>query len=126
MLRGSRLFSSNAHKAFNDPISFVNETSSVSKNIIVLDVQVIVYSKAIFSLGHAHVVTCHVKIRKRAKIRNRYNQAPHMTQDTIGKVTTSQLDITNESQEVSPLNSIILANTCVYPARNAKYKWAAA
>ena len=31
-----------------------------------------------------------------------YNQAPHLTQDTNGKVTTSQLDITNESQEVSP------------------------
>ena len=43
-----------------------------------------------------------LKVRKRAKIRNRYNQAPHLTQDTNGKVTTSQLDITNESQEVSP------------------------
>ena len=42
------------------------------------------------------------KIRKRAKIRNRYNQAPYLTQDTNGKVKTSQLDITNESQEVSP------------------------
>ena len=40
-------------------------------------------------------------VRKRAKIKNRYNQAPHLTQDTNGKVTTSQLDITNESQEVS-------------------------
>ena len=29
-------------------------------------------------------------------------QAPHLTQDTNGKVTTSYLDITNESQEVSP------------------------
>ena len=37
-----------------------------------------------------------------AKIRNRYNQAPHLTQDTNGKVTTSQLDITNEGQVVSP------------------------
>ena len=37
-----------------------------------------------------------------AKIRNRYNQAPHLTQDTNGKVTTSQLDITNESHEASP------------------------
>ena len=35
-------------------------------------------------------------VRKRAKIRNRYNQ------DTNGKVTHSQLDVTNESQEVSP------------------------
>ena len=43
-----------------------------------------------------------MKVRKRAKIRNRYNQAPHLTQDTNGKVTNSQLDITNESQEVSP------------------------
>ena len=42
------------------------------------------------------------KVRKRAKIRNRYNQAPHLTQDTKRKVTTSQLDITIESQEVSP------------------------
>ena len=47
-------------------------------------------------------VTINNKVRKRAKIRNRYNQAPHLTQDTNGKVTTSQLDITNESQEVSP------------------------
>ena len=44
-----------------------------------------------------------IKVRKRAKIRYRYNQAPHLPQDTNGKVTTSQLDITNESQEVSPL-----------------------
>ena len=38
---------------------------------------------------------------KGAKIRKRYNQA-QLTQDTNGKVTTLQLDITNESQEVSP------------------------
>ena len=42
------------------------------------------------------------KLIKRAKIRNRYNQAPHLTQDTNGKVTTSQLDMTKESQEASP------------------------
>ena len=41
------------------------------------------------------------KVSKRAKIRNRYNQAPHLTEDTNGKVITSQLDITHESQEVS-------------------------
>ena len=27
------------------------------------------------------------KVRKVAKIRNRYNQVPHLTQDTNGKVT---------------------------------------
>ena len=44
-----------------------------------------------------------IKISKGAKVRNRYNQVPHLTQDTNGKVTNSQLDTTNESQEVSPL-----------------------
>ena len=42
------------------------------------------------------------KVSKGVKIRNRYNQVPHLTQDTNGKVTNSQLDTTNESQEVSP------------------------
>ena len=40
--------------------------------------------------------------KKRVKISNQYNQAPHLTQDTDGKVTNLQLDTTNESQEVSP------------------------
>ena len=42
------------------------------------------------------------EVSKGAKIRNQYNQVPHLTQDTNGKVTNSQLDTTNESQEVSP------------------------
>ena len=29
-----------------------------------------------------------VKVRKKGKIRNRYNQAPHLIQDTNGKVIT--------------------------------------
>ena len=43
-----------------------------------------------------------IKVSKGAKIRNRYNQVPHLTQDTNGKVINSQLDTTSESQEVSP------------------------
>ena len=43
-----------------------------------------------------------MKVSKGAKIRNRYNQVPHLTQDTNGKVTHSQLDTTNENQEVRP------------------------
>ena len=43
-----------------------------------------------------------IKVSKGAKIRNQYNQVPHLTQDTNTKVTNSQLDTTNESQEVSP------------------------
>ena len=43
-----------------------------------------------------------VKVRKKAKIRNRYNQVPYLTMDTNGRVTNSHLDITNESQGISP------------------------
>ena len=45
------------------------------------------------------------KVRKGAKIMNRYNQVPHLTQDVNGKVTNSLLDIANESQEVSPFTA---------------------
>ena len=31
-----------------------------------------------------------IKVSKGAKIRNRYNQVPHLTQDTNGEVTNSQ------------------------------------
>ena len=53
------------------------------------------------------------KVSKGAKIRSRYNQVPHLTQDTNGEVTNSQLDTINKSQEVSPstqLNSNLFAN----------------
>ena len=43
-----------------------------------------------------------MKVSKDAKIRDRYNQVPHLTQDNNGKVTNSELDTTNQSQEVSP------------------------
>ena len=39
-----------------------------------------------------------------ARIRNQYNQVPHLTQDNNGKVTNSQLDTTNDSQKVSPFS----------------------
>ena len=32
----------------------------------------------------------YIKVSKGAQIRNRYNQVPHLTQDTNGKVTNSQ------------------------------------
>ena len=49
-----------------------------------------------------HCVVSLSKVSKGAKIRNWYNQVPHLTQDTNGKVTNSQFYTTNESQEVSP------------------------
>ena len=46
------------------------------------------------------------KVSKGAKIKNRYNQVPHLTQDTNGKVTSSQSDTTNESQVISPMSDL--------------------
>ena len=40
---------------------------------------------------------CYVlKVSEGAKIRNRYNQVPHLTQDTNGKVTNPQTPQTRE------------------------------
>ena len=59
-------------------------------------------AKSMISLHIAAVFVCpYTQVNKGAKIRNRYNQVPHLTQKTNGKVTKSQLDTTNESQEVS-------------------------
>ena len=64
--------------------------------------------RGLLQTWHVHQTfkSCHrkssSKVSKGAKIRNRYNQVPHQTQDTNGKVTNSKLDTTNESQEVSP------------------------
>ena len=64
------------------------------------------YIKVGYNLDVMRQSTCLViKVSKGAKIRSRYNQVPHPTQDTNGKVTNSQLDTTNESQEVSPFSA---------------------
>ena len=45
-----------------------------------------------------------MKVRKKAKIRARYNQVPHLTQDTIWKVTKTQENITSKSGKRSALS----------------------
>ena len=42
--------------------------------------------------SHPLICTKTIKVNKGAKIRNRYNQVPHLTQDTNEKVTNSQID----------------------------------
>ena len=39
---------------------------------------------------HLNSICDHIKVSKGTKIRNRYNQVPHLTQDTNWKVTNSQ------------------------------------
>ena len=55
-----------------------------------------------YSIALVLSIVLYHKVSKGAKIRNQYNQVPHLTQDTDGKVAYSQLDTTNESQEISP------------------------
>ena len=47
-------------------------------------------SKSLWNLKEGHPRFNFVKVIKGAKIRNRYNKVPHLTQDTNGKVTNSQ------------------------------------
>ena len=79
---------------------------SICKPLVVYRVQ---YMSLYRSQTRRHMINIfnprkqgYFKVRKRTKIRNRCNQSPHLTQVTNGKVTTSQLDITNVGQEVSP------------------------
>ena len=46
-----------------------------------------------------------VKVRKTVRIRNRYNQVPHLSQDTKWEGNKITINITNKSQEVSPFPS---------------------
>ena len=64
-----------------------------------------------------------MKVSKGAKIKNQYNQVPHLTQDTNGKVTNLQLDTEDESQEVSPFSAgEDKAHINRHPQRHSKRK----
>ena len=67
-----------------------------------LNIRLIFWYGAIDAFPMPILLNFYIKISKGAKIRNRYNQEPHLTLDTNGKVTNSQLYTTNESQEGSP------------------------
>ena len=42
-----------------------------------------------------------LKVRKTAKITKRYNQAPHLTQDTTWESNKTTINIINKSQQVT-------------------------
>ena len=45
------------------------------------------------------------KVRKTARIKNRYNQGPHLSQDTKWESNKITINITIKGQEVSPFPS---------------------
>ena len=57
---------------------------------IQLSFKVINLNQTIYNCSQLRFTTLSlIKVSKGAKIRNRYNQVPHLTQDTNGKVTNS-------------------------------------
>ena len=52
--------------------------------------------------GGKRVITVFFKVRKTAKIRKRYNQVPHLTENTTWESNKNTINIINKSQEVSP------------------------
>ena len=89
----------------NEFLKIIDAIVNIINTIRAFDIAVKRYSgKFTLSYRKLFFFCCFVlfKVSKGAKSRNRYNQVPHLTQDTNGKVTNSQLDTTNESQEVSP------------------------
>ena len=83
-------------------IFLINSSSSWERSGSVVECLTRDLGAACLSLTGVTVLWSLSKVSKDAKIRSRYNQVPHPTQDTNRKVTNSQLDTTNESQEVSP------------------------
>ena len=62
---------------------------------VVEGAELIVMGRSLILMGrrfisHLPIADSFFKVSKVAKIRNRYNQVPHLTQDTNGKVTNSQ------------------------------------
>ena len=51
-----------------------------------------------------------------AKIMKRYNQVPHLTQDTTWERDKNTLNIINNSQEVSPFIFCFQDRVCIYHA----------
>ena len=76
-------------------ITVVKSHEAVHKMLSSFDIIISFYS-------NQKMILKSCKVSKGEKIRNRYNQVPHLTKDTNGKVTNSQLDTTNEVQEASP------------------------
>ena len=91
-----RLPVGSGRKPLHAGLYFESENMSINKRSIIQ----INNTKDVMCMARAVVVAkCNVdkedseswkKVSKVAKIRNRYNQVPHLTQDTNGKVTNSQ------------------------------------
>ena len=93
------------HRKLRSTCASLQSDKEHSGSVVVLDLRL---KGCRLEPHRRHCVVSLSKVRKRAKIRNRYNQAPHLTRDTNWKVTASQLDFTHESQKVSINHCLVL------------------
>ena len=84
---------------------------ALPKNIVLMYSEVLFNSKFKFSRKCQNKSVCvrrsallryTYKVRKSAKIGERYNQVPHLTQDTTWESNKNTINITIKSQEASP------------------------
>ena len=64
-----------------------------------------IYIGPVFSM-YIHVSSENLKVSNGAKIRNRYNQVPHLTQDINGKVTNSQKTPQTRAKRPAPSQQV--------------------
>ena len=73
----------------------------ISKDILLENLLHYLYNKHIFSQWRSNLAymlqdTLFIKIRKTSKIRKRYNQVPHLTQDTTWESNKNTINITKQ------------------------------
>ena len=83
------------------PTLALNVSKSARSTLMWYNIRVVEYYLHVYMRTNQGVT---ITLSKGTKIRNRYNQVPHLTQDTNGKVTHSQLVTTNENQEAIRLS----------------------
>ena len=78
--------------------------------------------------SHFQSQICYLeKVIKSTKIRNRYIQVPHLTQNTTWESEKTQLNITNKSPEVSPFpagdhKAAINRRKCMTNVKNSEFE----
>ena len=88
----------NDFETFNITSRYLDDISNI--NDIFFDNMVSKIYPAELQLNKANASD--TEVRKTTKIRKRYNQVPHLTQDTTWESNKNTINITNKSQEDSP------------------------
>ena len=94
-------------------------------NVILLYIWKLTYNKVSCNLYLVCILL--IKVRKTAKIRKRYKQVSHLSQDTTSESNKNTINITNKSQGVSPTagnhKAAMNRRESMRNTRHKKHKW---